>query len=162
MVEDLTWPWALLYAHCNILAYTKQHTHKCHGSSEGNHRRPKRGWWPHFWNSPLLLQNIWNNPPTHRVSLVAQLVKNSPAMRETWVRSLGWEDPLEKKKATHSSILAWRIPWTVESMGLQRVGHGWVAFTFHQVLVVACSLLWHLCSSLWHTESLAVWHMNSW
>ena len=46
-------------------------------------------------------------------SLVAQLVKNSPAMRETWVRSLGWEDPLEKGKATHSSILAWRIPWAV-------------------------------------------------
>ena len=45
--------------------------------------------------------------------LVTQLVKNPPAMRETWVRSLGWEDPLEKGKATHSSILAWRIPWTV-------------------------------------------------
>ena len=45
--------------------------------------------------------------------LVAQLVKSPPAMRETWVRSLGWEDPLEKGKATHSSILAWRIPWTV-------------------------------------------------
>ena len=47
--------------------------------------------------------------------LVAQLVKNLPAMRETWVQSLGWEDPLEKGKATHSSILAWRIPWTVYS-----------------------------------------------
>ena len=46
-------------------------------------------------------------------SLVAQLVKKAPVMRETWVRSLGWEDPLEKGKATHSSILAWRIPWTV-------------------------------------------------
>ena len=46
-------------------------------------------------------------------SLVAQLVKNWPARQETWVRSLGWEDPLEKGKATHSSILAWRIPWTV-------------------------------------------------
>ena len=46
-------------------------------------------------------------------SLVAQLVKNLVAMRETWVQSLGWEDPLEKGKATHSSILAWRIPWTV-------------------------------------------------
>ena len=46
-------------------------------------------------------------------SLVGQLVKNPPAMWETWVRSLGWEDPLEKGKATHSSILAWRIPWTV-------------------------------------------------
>ena len=46
-------------------------------------------------------------------SLVAQLVKNLPAMRETWVRFPGWEDPLEKGVATHSSILAWRIPWTV-------------------------------------------------
>ena len=46
-------------------------------------------------------------------SLVAQLVKNPRAMQETWVRSLGWEDPLEKGKATHSSILAWRIPWSV-------------------------------------------------
>ena len=46
------------------------------------------------------------------VSLVAQLVKNPPAMQETWVRFLGWKDPLEKEKATHSSILAWRIPWT--------------------------------------------------
>ena len=45
-------------------------------------------------------------------SLVVKLVKNPPAMWETWVRSLGWEDPLEKGKATHSSILAWRIPWT--------------------------------------------------
>ena len=46
-------------------------------------------------------------------SCVAQLVKNLPAIRETWARALGWEDPLEKRKATHSSILAWRIPWTV-------------------------------------------------
>ena len=46
-------------------------------------------------------------------SLVAQMVKNPPAMWETWVQPLGWEDPLEKGKATHSSILAWRIPWTV-------------------------------------------------
>ena len=48
-----------------------------------------------------------------RASLVIQLVKNPPAMRETWVWSLGWEDPLEKGKATHSTILAWRIQWTV-------------------------------------------------
>ena len=47
------------------------------------------------------------------VSLVVQLVKNQPAMWEAWIRSLGWEDPLEKGKATHCSILAWRIPWTV-------------------------------------------------
>ena len=50
---------------------------------------------------------------TKWASLVAQLVKNPPVIQETWVRSLGWEDPLEKGKATHSSILAWRIPWTV-------------------------------------------------
>ena len=53
--------------------------------------------------------------------LIAQLIKNRPAMRETWVRCLGWEDPLEKGKASHSSILAWRIPWTVQFMQLQRV-----------------------------------------
>ena len=47
---------------------------------------------------------------------MAQLVKNLPAMWDTWVRSLGWEDPLEKGKATHSSILAWRIPWTVHGV----------------------------------------------
>ena len=55
-------------------------------------------------------------------SLVAQLVKNPPAMRETWVQSQDWEDPLEKRKATHSSILVWRIPWTTVH-GLQRAGH---------------------------------------
>ena len=61
-------------------------------------------------------------------SVVAQTVKNPPAMQETWVSSLGWEDPLKEVMATHFSILAWRIPWTEESgslqsMGLQRVGH---------------------------------------
>ena len=56
------------------------------------------------------------------VSLVAQTVKNPPAMRETWVRSLGWKDPLEEKMATHSSILAWRIPWADEPGGLQSMG----------------------------------------
>ena len=62
-------------------------------------------------------------PTTVRASLVAQLVKNLPAMWETGVHSVGWEDPLEKGTATHSSILAWRIPWTVQSMGSQRVRH---------------------------------------
>ena len=61
-------------------------------------------------------------------SLVAQTVKSPPAMPETWVQSLGWEDPLEEGMATHSSVLAWRIPWTEEpgrlqSSGLQRVRH---------------------------------------
>ena len=59
---------------------------------------------------------------------MAQMVKNLPAMQETWVQSLGREDPLEKEMATHSSILTWRIPWTekpggLQSMGLQRVRH---------------------------------------
>ena len=63
-----------------------------------------------------------------RSSLVAQMVKHLPAMRETRVRLLGWKDLLEKEMATHSSILAWRIPWTEEpgglqSTGSQRVGH---------------------------------------
>ena len=62
------------------------------------------------------LQNSW-------ASLVAQLVKNLPAMWETWVLFLGWENPLEKGKATHSSTLAWRIPWTVQSLESQRVGY---------------------------------------
>ena len=53
-------------------------------------------------------------PPQYSwVSLAVQLIKNPPAMRETWVRSLGWEDLLQKGKATHSSILAWRIPWAL-------------------------------------------------
>ena len=63
-----------------------------------------------------------------RASLVAQRLKHLSAIQETWVRSLGWEVPLEKEMATHSSILAWRIPWMEEpgglqSTGSQRVGH---------------------------------------
>ena len=63
-----------------------------------------------------------------RVSLMTQMLKNLPAMQETWVQSLGQEDFLEEGMATHSSILAWRIPWTEEpgrlqSMGSQSVGH---------------------------------------
>ena len=58
-----------------------------------------------------------------KVSLVAQMVKNPPAMLETWVQSLGWDDPLEKGMATHSNILSWRIPWTEEPGGLQSMGH---------------------------------------
>ena len=62
-------------------------------------------------------------------SLVAQMVKRLSTMQETWVRSLGWEDPLEKEMAIHSSTIAWKIPWTgepgrLQSMGSQRVGEG--------------------------------------
>ena len=63
-----------------------------------------------------------------RPSQVAQWIKNPPAMPETWVQSLGWEDPLEEGMATHSSILTWKVPWVEEPgglqfMGLQRAGH---------------------------------------
>ena len=77
-------------------------------------------------------------------SLVAQLVKNLPAVWETWVRSLGWEDPLEKKKATYSSILAWRIPWTIQSMGLQRVGEDRANFTHMPLMIWLQIVVWLL------------------
>ena len=77
--------------------------------------------------SSLSLSWIIKRKSTHQISspflsfpwasLVAQLVKNPPAMWETWIRSLDWEDPLEKGKATHSSILAWRIPWIYRPWG---------------------------------------------
>ena len=70
----------------------------------------------------------WEQKKSPHASLVAQTVKRLPTMRETLVRSLGWEDPLEKEMTTHSSTLAWKIPWMeergrVQSMGSQRVGH---------------------------------------
>ena len=84
-------------------------------------------------------------------SLVGETVKRLPAMRETRVQSLGREDPLEKEIGTHSSILAWKIPWTEEpgglqSMRLQRVRHDWVTslsifyifMTFHFLLMIYC------------------------
>ena len=76
-----------------------------------------------------LLQYSW-------AILVSQLVKNLTSMQESWVCSLGWEDPLEKGKATHSSILAWWIPWTIQSMVLQKVHHDWANFTFFQSYIV--------------------------
>ena len=78
-----------------------------------------------FISHIVTISFLWQE---HLRSLVAQMVRNLPAMWETWVGSLGWEDLLEKGMATHSSILAWRIPWTEEpgelqSMGSQRDGH---------------------------------------
>ena len=70
----------------------------------------------------LTPQSLMSNSGIFGASLVAQLVKNLPAMQETWVQFLGWEDPLEKEMATHSSILAWRIPWTEEPGRLQSMG----------------------------------------
>ena len=83
---------------------------------------------------------------TCMASLVAQRLKPLPAMRETWVRSLGQEDPLDKEIATHSSTLAWRIPWTEEPGGLQstgslRVGHDW-QLHFHFLGLVGKMTCW--------------------
>ena len=79
-----------------------------------------------FYHIQVKLQN--NGPYARCAPLVAQLVKNLPAIQEMQVQSLGWEDPLKKEMATHSSILDWKIPWTedpgrLQSMGSQRVGH---------------------------------------
>ena len=92
--------------------------------------------------APSLAARPTSTGPTHGqgrngsrlTSLVAQTVKRLPTMRETWVQSLGREDLLEKEMATHSSIFAWKIPWTekpggLQSMGSQRVGHDFT-FTF--------------------------------
>ena len=76
-----------------------------HGSIPGSRRSPGEG-------IDYPLQYSW-------AFLVVQMVNNPPAMRETWVQSLSWEDPLEEGMATHSNILAWRIPWTKEPDGLQ-------------------------------------------
>ena len=73
-------------------------------------------------------------------SLVAQTIKNLPAMHETWVRPLGWEDPLEESMATHSNILTWRIPWTEELGGLQSIGSQRV---LHDWRDLACMRIFH-------------------
>ena len=95
-------------------------------------------------------------------SLVAQTVGSPPAMQETWVRSLGWEDPLEEGMATHSSILAWRIPWTEESSGLQlmgsqRVGHDWT--TKHSTAHRNLNILKYVTCFLFHSSRPCVHNM---
>ena len=100
-----------------------------------------------------------------RASLVVQMVKNLPAMQETWVWSLTQKNPLEKRMAPHGSILAWRIPWAEEagrlqSIRLQRVRHNWATNTF--------SLhFWRVEDALWPEPSLGegklpcIWHIHS-
>ena len=99
---------------------------------------------------------------------IAQLVKNLPEMQENWVQSLGWEDPLEKGKATHSSILAWRIPWTIfwpeEFHGLYCIVHGvakiwtWLSnLHFHTYMLN--SNIWRLYNYLY---SLSLENMSYW
>ena len=69
----------------------------------------------------LVLATFGGNPPCSRASLVAHMVKSLPELRETQIQSLGWEDPLEEEMATHSRILAWKIPWTEEPGGLHGI-----------------------------------------
>ena len=94
---------------------------------------------------------------------ITQSVKNLPAVQETWVRFLSQEDPLEKKKATHSSFLTWKIPWTEEFCGLQlmgsqRVGHNWVTNSFWG--------MWDLSSLAKHWNpcptAVEAWSLNHW
>ena len=110
-------------------------------------------WFPNQGSNPCPLQwklgvlttgMMWNSSLFifFTASLVAQSVKNLPAVQETRIWSLGWEDPLEKEMATHSSILAWKISWTKEpgglqSMGSQRVGHDWATNTYYSFLNVS-------------------------
>ena len=121
----------------------------------------------HSWLSRLYIRSsfLWLKELTCtlNISLVAQMVKNLPAMQETEVWSLGWEDPLEKGVAIHSSILAWRIPWTEEpgglqSMGSQRVTQDWAMFTYF--------FIWppHPSSPVWNSpasNSLLRWPIQS-
>ena len=94
-----------------------------HGSIPGLGRSPGEG-----IGCPL--QDSW-------ASLLAQLVKNLPTMRETWVQFLGWEDPLEKRKSSPSSVLAWRIPWTAHGVANSRTRLS--DFHFHFTLTLTCS-----------------------
>ena len=107
---------------------------------------------------------------------MAQLVKSLSAVRETWVGSLDWEDPLEKEMATHSSILVWRIPWREEPGGLQsmrsqRAGHDSMTFTFQSYVIALetthCCLGTKSCPTLWDpmncsTPGSLVLHTISW
>ena len=128
MVLNLETPWAtwcLEESHrpSHVLCYSLEHTY----NSAGKESACNAG-------DPDLIPGLGRSAGEgigypiqyFQASLVAQLVKNPPAVWETWVQPLGWEDPLEKRKATYSSILAWRIPQTV--VRLQRGRHHWVTF----------------------------------
>ena len=120
-----------IYLSLSPLLLASFHSSALHKASSDNH----------FAFSLFL--NLWNGFVyclLYNITDLLQMVKNLPAMQETWVECLGWEDPLGKGMTTHISILAWKIPWTEEpgglqSMVLQRVGHNWATslsfFHFH-------------------------------
>ena len=114
---------------------------------------------------PMISQDQWKHQPMNwrvlpapwRASLVAHLVKNPPTMWETWVRSLGWEDPLEEGMATHSSILAWRLPRR-SPVGCSPCGHkeldtaNWLSMAPKWLSMGQCSQLFR--HEWWHFSSL--------
>ena len=120
----------------------------CIGEGNGNplqcscleNPRDRGAWWAAVNGvAQSRTQLKWLSSSRHFIwaSLVAQRLQHLPAIWETWVQSLSWEAPLEKEMATHSSILAWRIPWREEpsrlqSTGSQRVGHNWATSLFFQ------------------------------
>ena len=126
-----------------------------------------------FWQATALqFPHLIRRAPTLKVtvnevgaSLVAQRLKHLPAMWDTWVQSLGQEDPQEKEMATHSSILAWRIPWTEEpGMGSQRVGRDWATKQQQQQLLFAIlswTLLMHCACYLIGTSCLQYYYSPS-
>ena len=127
----------------NIQAYSW----KVVGNSIWKFQRGANGHQRRFWVGTWIMgyPRISRGLPVIRASLVAQMVKYLPAMRETWIQFLGQEDPLEKEMAIHSSTLAWKTPWTEEpgrlqSMGLRRVRHDWATFTFYVLLPSAGGL----------------------
>ena len=128
--------------HSSVLAWRIPGTEEPSGlPSMGSHRVG------HNWSDLAAAAAI----AYHRASLVAQRLKCLPAMWETWVQSLGQEDPLEKEMATHSSILSWRIPWMEEldglqSIALQRAGHNWsnLACTHAQQILLSTQYVYHL------------------
>ena len=118
----MTWHWSSLNGSWNESYFLFSQTRALR---QRESKQPQN--WRMAENSVLIHGNLgchWALPAT-------QLVKNLPAMRETWVRSLGWEDPLEKGKATHSSILPWRIPWTVMVHGVTKSRTRLSNFHFH-------------------------------
>ena len=116
----------------------------CHVFYIHRHLGYKDGKHHHHWNiqrritndhNVYIISEYYSSILPCKASLIAQLVKNLPAVQQTQLWSLGWEDPLEKEMVTHSSILAWKISWTEEPaglqfMGLQRIGHDWVTNTY--------------------------------
>ena len=149
-----------LHFHCEL--------YLCRTTIEGNGNplhcscleNPRDGgaWWAIYGVTYSRTQLKWlssSSNHTFRASLVAQLVKNLPAMQETWIRSLGWEDPLEKGRATHSSILVWRIPWTkgvVKSRTWLSNFHFHHTFRTSQVVLVVKNL--PVMQETWDTGSV--------